>query len=420
MRVCMIGLGKLGLPVSCAMCLKGHEVWGYDIDTDKVARFQDGISDLYEPRLDDILTRLQAEGKLHITHNITEAIKPAQIVFIAVPTPSLPNDAFDTSIVKEALASVAVVVDQCPDYKVISIISTVLPGTTRSEFLPVLESYLGKPGSEYGLCYNAQFIAMGTVINDMLNPEFVLIGEYDQQSGDVLSAFYGQLVDKPLLRMSMENAEVIKVYYNVMIGLKIMYANTMMEVCDKIPGADCDVVRDTISMATERLISPRYLTGGTCDSGPCHPRDQRALSYLAKGLSLHFNPFAVISDARIQQTAYIAHVVREQTRRTGYPIAMMGLTFKPETNLTTDSPSYMLRDLLFPFSGARADNYYEYDPIIAPNELPEQPMVYVISTAHEQFKSYPYQPGSVVVDPWRLLDGVDLPEGVTWRPIGKG
>ncbi|MHA2068049.1 MAG: NAD(P)-binding domain-containing protein, partial [Candidatus Thorarchaeota archaeon] len=250
MRVSMQGLGRLGLPVACAMVLQGHEVYGYDIDSDKREQFKLGKCDYYEPDIDRILPDCLNSG-LHIVDTVAEAVFPAEIIFIAVPTPSLSTGAFDTSYVVEAAEAVASYIRPDDGYKVIAIISTVLPTTVRQVILPVIMEVLGPPSDAYGLAYNAQFIAMGTVIENMLNPEFVLIGELDKRSGDVLEKFYQQLVQAPICRMSIESAEVTKLCYNTFLGVKITIANAMMELCDNIPHANCDMVTDAISLAKD-------------------------------------------------------------------------------------------------------------------------------------------------------------------------
>lgn len=414
MRASIIGLGRLGLPVSCAMVARGHEVYGYDTDRDKVEQYRGGISGLYEPGLDGTL-EVCLESGLHLVNTVAEAVRPAEIIFVAVPTPSLENGAFDTAIVADVLRPIAATMTDCDDYKVVAIISTVLPGTVRAEFLPVLEEALGPPGERYGLAYNAQFIAMGTVVENMLFPEFVLVGEYDERSGEVLDRFYTQLVrDAPVLRMSLESAETVKMIYNVFIGQKIIFANVIMEMCDLIPHADCDTVTAAIAQAKDRLISPRYLRGGMGDGGNCHPRDQRALGYLARKLGLSANPFDFITQARIDQTGYLADVIQEEHERAGLTVAVMGLTFKPETNLTGDSPSLLLIDLL----RERGIEPRTYDPIIKRRPLPSVPHVYVLATWDYDLARYPFVPGSVIVDVWRLLEAV--PPGCTVRAVGRG
>jgi UDPglucose 6-dehydrogenase len=412
----MVGLGRLGLPVSCAMVQKNHKVFGYDINTELTDQLKRGECPYYEPNINEILKDCLDDG-LAICDTLESAVKNARIIFIAVPTPSNNDDSFNTSYVKDVLKKLGPILLDCYDYKVVSIISTVLPGTTRNEFLPILISHLGLPGQlNYGLCYNAQFIAMGTTLQDMLNPEFVLIGEYNKKSGDTIAAFYSRLVDAPLLRMSIENAETVKMAYNTMIGFKIVYANTLMELCDKIEYADCDVVTGAISKATKRLLSPRYLTGGMGDAGGCHPRDNRALSYLAKKLDLSADPFEFVMDARDKQSRYLASVVRQEWENSHLPICVMGLTFKPETNLTTESCSYLLINHMKD-AGIPKQEILTFDPIVQPSLPPNKAMIYVIATKHKEFEWFKYADGSVVIDPWRILD--KPPHRCIYRPIGR-
>lgn len=416
MKVAMIGLGKLGLPVSCAMVQKGHEVCGYDIVPELREQLKRGETSLYEPNLSNILKQ-SLENGLEICNTVYDAVKEAQIIFIAVPTPSLPDDSFNTSFVKDALREVVKALEKSTpiDYHVISIISTVLPRTTRNEFLPILEfSALGE--WEWGLAYNAQFIAMGTTVEDMLNPEFVLIGEYNKKSGNVLGAFYSQLVDAPLLRMSIESAETVKMAYNTMIGFKIVYGNAIMEMCDKTPYADCEEVYGAISKATTRLLSPRYLKGGMGDGGGCHPRDNRALSFLARQLKMSADPFVFVMEAREKQSRELAKIVREYWDTYHLPLAVMGLTFKPETNLTLDSPALLLIEHLLDLYLQPA---YTHDPIINDVSMPICPKIYVMATRHEDYLSYEFEPRSVIVDPWRMFID-NPPEGCLYRPIGIG
>jgi UDPglucose 6-dehydrogenase len=409
----MIGLGKLGTPVACAMVQKGHKVFGYDINEDLRSRLRSANVLYYEPNINKIMNDCLHNG-LTICETVNSAVRSADIIFVAVPTPSNEDNSFDTSYVHAALREIAQAMNKVDRYQVVSIISTVLPGTTRQEFLQTLGNELDQvPDEGWGLCYNAQFIAMGTTIEDMLNPEFVLIGEYDERSGDVLAAFYSQLVDAPLLRMSIESAETVKMAYNTMIGFKIVYANTLMELCDKVAFADCDEVYGALSKANKRLLSPRYLRGGLGDGGGCHPRDNRALSWQAEKLGLSANPFEFVMAARDAQSRALAQIVLRVCQQHDLPLAIMGLTFKPETNLTLDSPSLLLIDHLLEIY---LQPTYEYDPIIKPEPLPAKPKIYVLATCHEEFKNYPYEWGSVIIDPWRMID--DIPDGVAYRGIG--
>ncbi len=415
MKVAMIGLGKLGLPVACAMVQAGHEVYGYDIDSDKCGQYRAGQVDLYEPVIEYFLRAALVSG-LHIVDSLAEAVEPAEIIFIAVPTPSDLEGKFKLNLVESALSEVAEAMVGASGFKVIAVISTVLPGTMRN-FLPMVDRILGHPEEGgYGFCYNAQFIAMGSVIEDFVNPEFMLIGECDQVSGDVLERFYRQInPEMKLFRTTLENAEIIKMAYNTFIGLKIVFANTILEMCDKIPNTNCDVVTEAFSMATDRLISDRYLTGGMGDGGPCHPRDQRALDWLAQELKLSANPFEFVSDAREAQMEYLADIVLTAQKGSELPIVIMGLTFKPNTNLLDDSPSLLLTRCLVKKDGWMP--IHTYDPVVKPNHLPSGPNVYVLATRWPEFKTFDFVPGSIIVDPWRMLD--KAPIDCTWYPVGR-
>jgi UDPglucose 6-dehydrogenase len=398
MRVGMIGLGKLGLPVSTAFALKGHEVYGYDIDAAKVTRYQHGVSGLFEPGLDLLLQEQLANGRLTLTSDKND-LTDLELIFIAVPTPSLSDNSFDTSYVREALRTITVIAPNNPS-TTIAVISTVLPGTCRREFLPILAREVAT--SDFGFAYNAQFIAMGTVLRDILNPEFILIGEGDKASGDVLEAFYQDVTPHvKTMRLSIESAEVVKCAYNNFISFKIVYANTLMELCDKVPYANCDEVSFALSHATDRLLSPKYLQGGMGDGGGCHPRDNRALSYLAQQLGLSADPFAFVTEARKQQTTWIAAKVADAHIKTGLPIKLLGVTFKPNTNLTDDSPALLLRDMLEEMGFAvtaydpEAEGYY--------HDEEGEGFVYVIGTAWEDFVNYPFLPGSTIIDPHGLI-----------------
>ena len=423
--ICMVGLGRLGLPVACAFAERGNAVYGYELDEAKRERYGHGDSGLYEPGLDVLLKELIAEQSFNVCESLSGAVEHAEIIFIAVPTPSRSDHSFDTSYVLTALKQVAFAVNisSTVDYPVIALISTVLPETCRREFLPLLETKLDRP---FGFVYNAQFIAMGTVIDDALHPEFVLIGEQDERAGDVVEKFYrytlrpeayGSSVP-PIQRMSLENAELTKCVYNNAISIKVVLGNTIMEMCDKIPNADCDVVIDALSFATDRLISPKYLRGGYGDGGGCHPRDNRALRYLAEQLNLSANPFAFVTDARVTQTNYLAEQVVALVHQTGYPIKLLGATFKPDTNRTDDSPSLLLADMLWLrhhlYVAIYDPNVTHFSDMYATETVPQ---LYVIGVNSPQWTVYPFVHGSVIYDPWGAIK--TTPNGCRLVSVGR-
>src|SRR2546423_668973 len=182
---------------------------------------------------------------------------------------------------------------------------------------------------------------MGTTVRDFLNPEFVLIGS-DRASGNGtvgdsrLRGFYRTLHDRPLFETDVKTAELIKVAYNTFIGQKIVFANAMMELCHKV-GADADDLAAALGLAGDRIVSPRYLRGGMGDGGPCHPRDNIALSWLSEELGLSHDIFSDIMEAREHQAEWLTDLIAE--RANGIPIVVHGKAFKPDTPITAHIPT---------------------------------------------------------------------------------
>ncbi|MBA7654377.1 UDP-glucose 6-dehydrogenase YwqF [subsurface metagenome] len=209
--------------------------------------------------------------------------------------------------------------------------------------------------------------------------------------------------------MTWDNSETVKMCYNTFIGFKIIFANTLMQICHNTPGGDCDVVSEALSLAKDRLISKKYLRGGMGDGGACHPRDNLALSSLSDRLGLDYNIFDFVMTVREKQDEWLADLMCEHK----LPKVILGRTFKPDTDLVVGSPSILLANIL----KERGEEVTFYDPVTDSEMPPEVPSVYLIGTMWEVFKKFPFIPGSVVIDPWRFVDTV--PEGVKLIPIGR-
>jgi UDPglucose 6-dehydrogenase len=393
MKIGFLGLGKLGLP--CALAVErygGHELYGFDAS----AQVMENIRKRHLPYMEEGAAELLAGTKLRLCADVRELANSVDILFVAVQTPHDPayegttrrpevNKDFDYAYLRAAVAEVSAVVTRP---LVLVVISTVLPGTMRREILPLASEHLH-------CIYNPFFIAMGTTINDFMNPEFVLIGEDKPGDSRVLQDFYRTLHQQPFAVVSIESAELSKVAYNTYIGLKIIFANTMMEICEKT-AADCDQVVDVLSMATGRLLSPRYMRAGMGDGGGCHPRDNIAMSMLAEKLDLSYDLFSTTIEAREKQTEWLADLVEAEAKRTGLPVVLAGISYKPETNLTVGSPALLLENIL----RERGIVPRLYDPIVGVGTI-DGPAVYLISTNHAAFARMQWPQGSVVLDPWR-------------------
>lgn len=411
MRVGFIGLGKLGLPVSIAMAQKGHTVYGYDVDKEKMERYIQGYTDLYEPNISAQLGEVIARS-LFLCDSLEAVVnnKP-DIVFIAVPTPSIPTGAFITDYVEDVIRKLNAITKKQEWFPLVAIISTILP-TTMREKLSILMN------DQVSLLYNPSFIAMGTVIEDYFNPEFILIGEDCSAAGKFLENFYRTIIpeDTPVLHMTWENAEIVKMRYNTYIGFKIVLANENMELCHKIPHADCDVVSDALSKATKRITSGAYFRGGMGDGGECHPRDQRALAWLGGELGLSTNLNDYVTLVRKVQTEWLATILRKYN----LPIVIMGKRFKANSGLTTDSASILLYDIL----ASRGAKSWFYDPQLGLTDIPDGPCAFIASIDEDWVNHYSYPSGSVVLDVWRRFTIDDVKalkrRGVEYVPVGRG
>ncbi|MGD9688660.1 MAG: nucleotide sugar dehydrogenase [Phycisphaerales bacterium] len=431
MNIAFIGIGKLGFPCAVALAMKGHTVYCYDTSRELVEGYKRGEVTPFEPGLPEQYER--AKGNMVYCSSIDEAVGRSESIFVAVPTPhapqhdgSFPYDGvarnFDNAPIRSCLVEVGRAIGRHVKsdsrFRTILVISTTTPGTMSGELGPATEKAAGRRiGDGWTMVYNPFFIGQSTVVQDFLHPEFVLLGtpanNADAGEGErVARELYGSLHSQPICPMTWTEAETVKLAYNTYLGLKVLFANTVMELCHRMPDANCDVVNATLKLAKDRLISSKYMDGGMADGGPCHGRDQMAMSYTAQQLGLRFNIFDTINHGRDAQTGWLADLI--MTHRAGRPVVLLGMAFKPNTNQTQGSPAILLANIL----RQRGVFPVMHDPILRPDaELPERPAVYFISTRWTEYKQFPFKAGDTVIDPWRMLSGV--PEGVEYVPVGK-
>lgn len=429
MKIGFCGMGKLGFPCALAAASRGHDVVGFDESRSPY----DIMASRKYPHREEQAQQLLETSTLRMVTSVAELVAHAELVFVAVQTPHraefegltrMPEHRadFDYTALRHAVSALALAAREQKKPTTIAVISTALPGTCRREIYPLLNEYTG-------FIYNPFFIAMGTTIPDYLKPEYVLLG-YDQEVDKVDSlervrSFYNDLhgvgligertptgyVLRPAPRqqvMSVPSAELCKVAYNVFLGLKIVAANSVMEIAHKIPGTNCDDVTNALSLATDRVVSPKYMRGGMGDGGGCHPRDQIALAWLAEELDLSYDLFGAMVKAREAQTEFLADLCDVEARKAGgLPIVILGKAYKKGTNLTYGSPAILLKNILDEFGlvstqwdphvdGWRSDGDLQFTQ----HNVLGAPRLFVIATDHDEFFEMLFPPGSVVIDPW--------------------
>jgi UDPglucose 6-dehydrogenase len=418
MRIAVVGLGKLGAPLAAVLASKGNEVLGVDVNPRAVGLLNDGRAPVEEPGLQDLVS--EARDRLSATTDLAAAAE-ADMSILLVPTPSDDRGAFSNEHVLAAVEEIGRALSASDDYRVVVVASTVMPGSCDAEIRPALESASGRRvGETLGLCYSPEFIALGSVIRDMLEPDMVLIGESDARAGDVLERLYAGVCenDPPFRRMSLVNAELTKIAVNTYVTMKISYANALADMCERLPGADVEVVTDALGLDTR--IGAKYLRGAISYGGPCFPRDNKAFGVLARDLGAE-PVLAEATDAvNVAQTDRLARVVQSRLED-GNAVGILGLAYKPDTGVIEESPGVALARLL----GKAGYEVRVYDPVATQagvdalgglargsssvEELLAQSDVAVIATPWPEFAELPLESlgrdggHTVVIDCWRLL-----------------
>jgi UDPglucose 6-dehydrogenase len=340
MRVSVVGLGKLGAPLLGVLASKGFEVWGIDLIPEAVAKINDGIAPVPEPQLQELLTT--HKSRIHANSDWRVAIGNSEVTYLLVPTPSTADGSFTNDHVLAAIEAVGQVLKTKPGYHLVVVNSTVMPGSTGGPLKDRLEAVSRKRvGCEIGLCYNPEFIALGNVVDGLLHPDFVLIGESDPQAGAILERIcrivVGDMV--PVARMNFVNAELTKIAVNAYVTMKISFANMLGEICDGLRGADADIV--TAALGQDSRIGRRYLQGATGYGGPCFPRDTIAFAAMARKVGVEASLAAATHEINERQLQRVIRIVAERTS-VNDSIAVLGLAYKPDTGVIEHAQGLML------------------------------------------------------------------------------
>jgi UDPglucose 6-dehydrogenase len=373
MKIGFIGVGKLGKDAAEVMHDFGHNVIGYDIN-------------------------LISDCKFMMTDSIENVCKHGEIIFIAVPTPHHsdydgryptsylePKD-FDYSIVKNILKEIN---EYTTEKQLVVLISTVLPGTIRREFISLIENYR--------FIYNPYLIAMGTVKSDMISPEMIIIGTEDgTETGDanLLLDFYKTFITTNTRYEigTWDDAEAIKIFYNTFISTKVALVNMIQDVAEKNGNMNTDIITGALERSTKRIISSAYMKAGMGDGGGCHPRDNIALRWMAKEYDLGYDIFDAIMRAREVQAENIAKRLVQLSNEYDLPIVILGKSYKPDVEYlegsTTILTSYYIQNM---------DKEVHFDTTDAD-------AIYLLGH-RGKYNNQKFTKNSVVLDVWREYEG---------------
>jgi UDPglucose 6-dehydrogenase len=393
-KIGFIGIGKLGLDCAEVMAEK-HEVRGYDI----------------YPRTSDSVK----------VCSIEELVNESEWIFVAVPTPH--TEGYDGSVPSSHMEpkdfghdAVIDAIKNINQYakspKKVVLISTVLPGTTRRKFVPLLDP-------QHQFLYNPYLIAMGSVKWDMINPEMVMIGTEDGAmtgiAGELIELYKTMMVNDPRYEIgTWDECEAIKIFYNTYISAKVGIVNMIQDFAMKIGNINVDVVTNALARSTMRLQGPKYMTAGMGDAGACHPRDNIALRWLAAEYDLGYDLFDTIMHAREIQARNLALFLVEKAQALDLPIVIHGKAYKPDVEYCIGSYSTLVGH----YVEEAGYSVYYVDPLADD----QSGVVAAVATpavflwAHNRKITYEYTgqqadtqayctipKGSIIVDPWRKL-----------------
>ncbi len=354
MKLSVVGLGKLGSPLAALLASKGHEVIGIDLNKKFVDQINGGIAPFDEPQLQQLIETSAA--RLRATQDYTPAIAHTEATFIIVPTPSESSGFFSNHFVLEAIKKIGEALHEKKDYHLVVVTSTVMPGSTGGEIQETLEQFSGrKVGDTLGLCYSPEFIALGSVVRDMLYPDMVLIGQSDSQAGEVLQKIYETVCENnpPIRRMNLINAELTKLAVNTFITTKISYANMLSGICDLLPQSDVEEVTQAIGL--DSRIGKKYLKAAVPFGGPCFPRDNTAFTALAERLGACADIAEATQSVNHAQMHRLFNSVKKYAQ--GKRVAVLGLSYKPGTYVVENSAGVEISNLLA--SGGFAVTVYD-------------------------------------------------------------
>ena len=436
-RLSLIGLGKLGLCLAACFAEKGFETIGVDIEERVVNSVNQGKAPWFEPQLDDFLAR-HGGKTLRATLHHREAIEKTDITFVLVATPSNPDGSFSNRFVESALRSLSEALKESKkEHHLFVISSTVMPGSIESSFIPLIEQYSGRKLNQgFSVCFDPDFVALGKVIKDFLNPDLVVIGETMPESGARIEAIHRQMCENnpTISRMSITSAELAKVCLNAYITTKISFANSLANLCEKIPGSDVDAI--TSAIGVDRRISPYYFQGGLAFGGTCFPRDTSAYIMVADKFDVQADIIHAVERVNQYQNQHLIEMVLQELEICeNKTVGVLGLAFTGNTPVIVESPAIKLIVELL----GHDIRVIAYDPLAIENARSvfgsaveyvetaetclEHAGLVVLTLRNVEIKKavesfVPTNPFTVV-DCWRMIDLNKLNKSIKLTPLGR-
>lgn len=415
MKISIIGAGYVGLVTGVCLAKLGNKVTLIDIDEEKLEAIRNKVSPIYEEGLDELLDQVHIEVSTDYGK-----ILHSDVIFICVGTPSDKSGSISLKYITETTKQIAQQLKDREDYCVVVVKSTVPPGITEKQVIPILETSGRKAGGDFGVCMCPEFLREGKAIYDFMNPARVIIGEYDGKSGDMLYTLY-QSFNAPILRTNLRTAEMIKLASNAFLSTRISFINELGNICKQLGIDIYDVVK---GMAFDDRIGGKFLNAGVGFGGSCLPKDLRMLIAGAKEIGYVPTMLEEVLNLNDAQTLKLVELLKKHVPLKDAVIGLLGLAFKPGTDDVRDSGAIKIVEVLLK-EGAKVK---AYDPLAVKNFSKLFPQVdYVtkeevlnsdailIVTEWEEFNDLDYK-GKIVIDGRRVSKAKEarIYEGICW------
>jgi GDP-mannose 6-dehydrogenase len=436
MKVSVFGLGYVGAVSAGCIASDGHTVIGVDPNRTKVDLINRGVTPIVEKDIGDLIARSVTEGRLRATTDVRDAVENSDMSLICVGTPSQPNGNLDLSYVRHACEEIGAAIAAKAGFHVVVARSTMLPGSMRDIVIPTLEAASGKKANvDFGVCSNPEFLREGTAVYDYYNPPKTVIGESDARAGDVMVELYSNL-KAPLIRTSIETAEMVKYTDNNWHAVKVAFANEIGNIC-KAAGIDSHKVMDIFCQDTKLNLSPYYMKPGFAFGGSCLPKDVRALTYKGRSLDLELPLLNSLMPSNQRQIEKAIDMIAATKHR---KIGILGFAFKAGTDDLRESPIVEVIEYLIgkgydlklydknvniaALTGANKDYVLNHIPHISRlmvesvDDVLGHAETIVIGNGAREFRGVPdkLKPGQKIVDLVRISDrrSEGAYEGICW------
>lgn len=435
LNIGIVGAGYVGLATGAVLAKFQNDVIFIDISLERIKSILSGRTPIYELGLNECLNYGLKKGYISAFTDIQQVDRNLDFVFICVQTPVTKDNTPDLRYIKNAAKSIGTFLKRQRKYAVVVVKSTILPLTTERTILPILEKYSDKKaGKAFGLCMNPEFLSEGSAVQDTLNPDRIIIGQYDNRSGSSLLNLYRN-IKCPKLRVDLRTAETIKYASNVYLATKISYTNEIANICEKIGIDTIDVMK---GVGLDKRISPYYLEAGCGFGGSCLPKDLKSFIKLAKSHRYEPRLLESVSTINESQPLRIIELLNSALKdMKGKKVCVLGVAFKPDTDDIRDSKAIPIIKALI----ERRANVMVYDPKAMRNfkvlklniefaknieEALRNADACIIQTAWSEIKklrpqNFKLMRNKIIIDGRRALNKNDFTDAkIIYRAIGLG